>query len=504
MSAATRAVLEARGVLTPLSPEERAALDAQRQAAMRPRLRIVCWVLIALTPLFVLFAWLAEGQPSEQGASLLVLRILMWVGIAWWLRSERGEYRWVRLAGLVVFLSAMLGPTLAVAIVVFSGDTSAAPLPDTPAHSASKSVLGTWALLSSIGILLALPWSVAEVAVATGLGVLVMLLLSLPNFIESTNPADTADTILSITLLGVIAMGVGLAASAARRASFGRARMAERVAKVTRELEIAREVHDAVFPHATRASGWAFDFHYEPMQQIGGDYAFLRPLARSKGNEREGANHVSDAGGVIAGLIDVTGHGIASALTVNRLHGEIDRFLADHPNAGPEELLANLNRYLHLTLSERSIFATAVCVRCEGRVEGGDDDGWVGRVEFASAGHPPMMLRRGAVSDGSVGGVESFGATGPVLGALPPEVFELRRQTITLGPGDRLLAFTDGILEARGDDGEMLWVEGVRGLVATLGPGPAGSQLSAAVRAYRRGPALDDVLVMEIAREARG
>ncbi len=500
-------------MLAPLSAEERAALNAQRQGAMRRRLRTVCWVLTALAPLFVLFAWLAEGQPSERAASILVLRILasvvisllalVWVGVAWWLRSGRGDYRWVRLAGLVVFLSAMLGPTLAVAVVVFSGDTSAAPVPDTPAHSASKSVLGSWALLASMGILLALPWSIAEVAVATGLGVLVMLLLSMPNFIESTNPADTADTILSIVLLGVIAMGVGLVASAARRASFGRARMAERVAKVTRELEIAREVHDAVFPSATRADGWAFDFHYEPMQQIGGDYAFLRPLARRDGGGRDGTDRAREAGGVIAGLIDVTGHGIASALTVNRLHGEIDRFLADHPSAGPEELLANLNRYLHHTLSEKSIFATAVCVRCAGRGEGGKgggvDDASMGRVEFASAGHPPMMLRRGA---GSGGVVESFGATGPVLGALPPEVFELRRQTITLGAGDRLLAFTDGILEARRDDGQMLWVEGVRGLVASLGPGPAGTQLSAAVRAYRRGPALDDVLVMEIAREA--
>lgn len=496
-----------------LSPEEAATLEHDRRASMRWRVRTVAWWLVGAAPLVSLFVWFAPAPPGAPPSAIQTLRIagliatsvltLLWVGIAWWCASPR-PYRWVRLWALVLLLTATLGPTVSSAFVVFY-NTGLAPNTEPASIMAARSLMGSWAVFSAAAILIFVPWSVREVVVASlAVGGLI-LALSLPAFFSDPNYMDSIDTLLNIVLLTLISVGIGFSRAHSRREAFGRASMGQRVAKVTQELEIAREVHDAVFPRATLASGWAFDFHYEPMQQIGGDYAFLRPVARPQSHGRGDGGASGGPGGVIAGLIDVTGHGIASALTVNRLHGEIDRFLADHPNAGPEELLANLNRYLHHTLSEKSIFATAVCVRCEGDASGTGDS--IGRVDFASAGHPPLMLKRGEPSGGGVlgvGGVESFGATGPVLGALPPEVFELRRQTITLEPGDRLLAFTDGILEARRDDGQMLWVEGVRGLVATLGPGPAGSQLSAAVRAYRRGPALDDVLVMEVARAERG
>jgi serine phosphatase RsbU (regulator of sigma subunit) len=480
-----RVIGTARAGVTAMTSEDASEMEAHRRALMRGRLRAACWVFTALSPVTVAFAWVAAAPPGSDPTEVVVLRVLatiliafvtlLWVATAWWLSTGWGSYRWVRLGALVLLLTAMLGPTIAVAMVVFTDPVTANPAPDSPAQTASKSIIGSWALLAAAGLLIALPWSIAEVVAGTVICTVLLLMLSLPAFIQSTNPADTVDTLLSITLMGVITMGVGMAATATRRASFGRARMAERVAKVTHELEIAREVHDSVFPRATRAQGWHFDFRYEPMQEIGGDYAFLR--------SPEGS------GVTIAGLIDVTGHGIASALTVNRLHGEIDRYLADHPSAGPEELLAALNRYMNHTLSEKSIFATAVCLRC-GVQEG--------RIEYASAGHPPVMVRR----SGSPGAVEVFGATGPVLGVVPAEVFELRKETLVLAPGEQLLAFTDGILEAKGGPGspEMLWVEGVRGIIAQLGPGPAGDQITAAVRAYRRGPAMDDVLVMEVKR----
>ena len=89
------------------------------------------------------------------------------------------------------------------------------------------------------------------------------------------------------------------------------------------------------------------------MRQIGGDYLFARfePDAR-----RPRRFHLL--------IIDVPGHGIAAALTVNRLYGEIERLFAENPETGPGEVLAALNRYVHLTLSRHSIYATA-CVRID-------------------------------------------------------------------------------------------------------------------------------------------
>ena len=59
-------------------------------------------------------------------------------------------------------------------------------------------------------------------------------------------------------------------------------------------------------------------------------------------------------------LLDVTGHGLAAAMTVTRLSGEIERIIAEQPDIGPAALLQCLNHYTELLLSQHSIFATAV------------------------------------------------------------------------------------------------------------------------------------------------
>jgi hypothetical protein len=51
-------------------------------------------------------------------------------------------------------------------------------------------------------------------------------------------------------------------------------------------------------------------------------------------------------------LVDVTGHGIAAALAVNRLHGEVKRALAQRASAHPGQILTALNEYVHLTLAD--------------------------------------------------------------------------------------------------------------------------------------------------------
>lgn len=443
---------------------------------MRTRLILVYRVLAALSMLVIVFLWTAPGAPPEGadhrdlvfhraiGTFIVGVFAVIWIVLAAILRRGWGGPRTVRTLAVGALVTGMLGPVVAVAMIAST----------TPA---GLSIMGSWAVLSALSILLALPWSIAEVIVASLIASGTILLLSMPAFLESKDAVDTADTIVNIVLLAAISIGVGCVGAAARRATFARARMAEHVAKVTRDLEIAREVHDSVFPKPTEANGWSFAFSYEPMQQIGGDYAFLKHAR----------------GEMIAGLIDVTGHGIASALTVNRLHGEIDRFLGERPDARPDELLAALNRYLHHALAEMSIFATAVCVR----TSAASSPGGQGAVEYASAGHPPGMLLRTSVRRDE--SVRTLDATGPMLGALPPEAYTIGLLRFELSPGDRLFVYTDGILEAQ-RSGRMLWIDGVKRLIGDLGESATSDALVAAIRAYREGPAKDDVLVMAMNR----
>lgn len=258
----------------------------------------------------------------------------------------------------------------------------------------------------------------------------------------------------------------------------------DRYGMIRRELVDARRIHEALFPHPVREGPLRFDYRYEPMLQIGGDYLYAR-FSPAKGGEPPAFNVI---------LIDVTGHGIAAALTVNRLYGEVERLFAEDPHARPGDILRALNRYVHLTLANHSVYVTALCVRVE-----------TGRnlLEYASGGHPPAFLR---AVDGTI---EELGSTALVLGACPDRDFDPEPQQRQFGPGDTLIAYTDGAIEARNDAGRQLGVSGLLRVLACGKPDPAGvavgvggwiTTILRAVENHRMGPPRDDTIIVEITR----
>ncbi|HCT46609.1 MAG: hypothetical protein CMJ35_15620 [Phycisphaerae bacterium] len=254
----------------------------------------------------------------------------------------------------------------------------------------------------------------------------------------------------------------------------------QRYGMLRQELAYARQVHEALFPAPVAIGELCYAYRYEPMRQIGGDYLYTR---------------MSDDGKCLSVVIvDVTGHGIPAALTVNRLHGEIDISFAENPDIGPGEMLCKLNKYVHLTLAKHSIYATAVCMRvnCE-----------TGKVEYASGGHPPAFIR------GIDGSLEDLQPTTFVLGACAEPDFESGQIEIDFEPGDSLIAYTDGAIEARGLDGKMFQIDGLRRLLCSPvlpgaergGQGQWAEKILEEVAAYRGGlPPDDDTLAIEIYR----
>lgn len=251
-----------------------------------------------------------------------------------------------------------------------------------------------------------------------------------------------------------------------------------RYGQLNRELGDARRIHESLFPKPLLRGAVRFDYRYLPMRLIGGDYLYfkqttLRPTGVTITN---------------AILVDVTGHGIAAALTVNRLYGEIERFFAEHPGARPGDVLSNLNRYVNLTLATHSIYATALCVRI---------DPSTNELEYASAGHPPGFIR------GVDGTVEDLPSTAFVLGAVPPDDFDSEPATRRFGPGDTLIAYTDGAIECRNAQGRMFGVAGLQRFIAASGTVYTGGwapALLGAVDSHRVGAPHDDTLIVEIFR----
>ncbi len=254
----------------------------------------------------------------------------------------------------------------------------------------------------------------------------------------------------------------------------------KRYGELRRELVDARRIHEALFPSPRTSGPVRFTYQYEPMRQIGGDYLYAAYHGGKSGR--------GDDARLSVVVMDVTGHGIPAALTVNRLHGELERVFAENPEVMPGEVLKLLNRYVHLTLASHSVYVTALCVRvdCAG-----------GQMEYASGGHPPAFLR---AVDGTI---HEMPSTAFVLGACADADFKSDPVTMQMMPGDCLIAYTDGAIEARDVKGRMLGVQGFSRLIASRQPAPGAGwseMLLREVDSHRYGPPADDTLVIEVTR----
>ena len=153
--------------------------------------------------------------------------------------------------------------------------------------------------------------------------------------------------------------------------------------------------------------------------------------------------------------IDVSGHGISSALMTARLAGylsasspEQNIAMEEAPGGGqrpiaPAKVIEHLN---HLVLEEMDTehYFTLLLA---------DVDLSTGRVKMAQAGHPhPLIQRRdGTITQNGPGGLP--------VGLIPGAHYE-GFETV-LAPGDRLMIFSDGIVECPSESGKLLAEEGL-------------------------------------------
>ncbi len=126
---------------------------------------------------------------------------------------------------------------------------------------------------------------------------------------------------------------------------------------------------------------------------------------------------------------DVSGKGVPAALTMAQLLAE---FRLSAPGvSSPSELLAKLNKGL-VERSRRGMFCTAAVVAINLRD---------GRMLGANAGHHPMLV----AGDGRI--LHTLEASGPPIGVVPGVSWE--DVTGTIEPGETMVFYTDGIVEAR-------------------------------------------------------
>ena len=179
---------------------------------------------------------------------------------------------------------------------------------------------------------------------------------------------------------------------------------------------------------------------------------------------------------------DVCGKGAEAAALTAMVRYTI-RAEAAH-RASPCEVLRLLNDAILRQLGDGRF-----CTVLHGRVTVGEGSA---RLVLAAAGHPPPLVLR---SDGRV---ETVAAEGPLLGVLPavmhPDVI------VTLGAGDALVCFTDGVTEGRGPEGmfgDARLAELLRSS-AGLDAGGLVDAIADTVVAFQGGRSQDDLAVLAL------
>jgi phosphoserine phosphatase RsbU/P len=179
------------------------------------------------------------------------------------------------------------------------------------------------------------------------------------------------------------------------------------------ELDLARRIQLSILPAAFPESAYfRVAARYVPMNSVAGDfYDFLEVDATS-------------AGILIA---DVSGHGVPAALIASMVKMAATSQRENATN--PAKLLAGMNTALCGNTQDQSVTAAYVHL-----------DAQAHEFRYAAAGHPPMLLLR-------KGQITEIIENGLILAISESATFT--QLTHSLKPDDRLILYTDGIIEAR-------------------------------------------------------
>lgn len=238
------------------------------------------------------------------------------------------------------------------------------------------------------------------------------------------------------------------------------------------ELATARRIQQAMLPAVAPDSGSLnIDFFAESASEVGGDYFDFLPV---------GENQMAIAIG------DVTGHGVPAALLMavvrSCLHTQV---LSNHRVIDVMKVANNLVRSSSLERQLMTFFYSILDTR-------------TGVLTYANAGHLHPYLYRAATGE-----VEILPSASYPLGVRNNATYPEKQ--VQLHPGDLLVFYSDGIIEAKNPEGEEFGFDRMETLVRTHGAKPADRFVKELLAEWRdfafegkEQPTEDDVTVVAV------
>ena len=242
--------------------------------------------------------------------------------------------------------------------------------------------------------------------------------------------------------------------------------------RLEEELALARRIQMALLPdRLPEVPGWELYGGNIPSRGVSGDY--YEVVTRGEGRE------------CVLMVADVAGKGMAASLLTVSLQALSAGPVED--GLPPDEICARLSRQIYRRTPPEK-YATAFLGILETAT---------GLLRYTNAGHnPPLVLR-------ASGTAEELGSTGVPLGLLPQATYKAGE--VTLGPGDVLVLYTDGIAEANDPEGNEYGLERLKKLCLN-GAGEACESLARSLEqdleAFARGVPFADDRTLVLARRS--
>jgi serine phosphatase RsbU (regulator of sigma subunit) len=217
---------------------------------------------------------------------------------------------------------------------------------------------------------------------------------------------------------------------------------------VAQEMEAARRIQTSILPERPPdVAGIEIAVRYQPMTAVAGDfYDFVLVDSRRLG--------------IL--VSDTVGHGVPAALIASMVKVAL---AAQRPHAAdPAQVLSGLNQILCGQVQGQFVTAGYVFIDIESR-----------SAVYAGAGHPPLLLWQRTTKQ-----VLSFEENGLVLGFRSDVSYSGVR--IPLQPGDRLVLYTDGVIEALNAAEEFFGAERLQALLRAHAGSSAEQCADAALR----------------------
>ena len=246
----------------------------------------------------------------------------------------------------------------------------------------------------------------------------------------------------------------------------------EQSAQLKAQLETATKIQSLFWPKMPELEAgshiWAISV---PAAYVGGDFYDVIPL--------------SD-GSLLAYVADVSDKGVPAALIMAALSTKIRSEARSQSEV--DQLLETVNTSTYQLMSEEGFFTTIVLARY-----------WphTGNMQIVLGGH----LQPLRIVAGGIGKMPQI--NGISLGATPDARYE--KKEITLAPGESVLFYTDGIIEARNENMELFGNDRLTDFINDAKGPPRGKGLLGFVRHWQGNtPASDDMTILEIWREKEG